>query len=119
MTGTSRLARLPGTGTDVLVDGEGTETVRTASGRFLRLKSPPPGLLDALAGAPGRDEAASAYIDRLTEAMTARERDDAERRWPARRRGVVLLGDGPITDALAEALAELGAEITRHRGGAT
>ncbi|KIH99554.1 hypothetical protein LP52_06660 [Streptomonospora alba] len=117
MTGTSRLARLPGTGTDVLVDGDGTGAVRTPAGRFLRLRFPPPGLLDALAGTAGGEEASSAYADRLTEAMAARERDDAERRWPARRRDVVLLGGGPVLDALAEALGELGADITRHRGG--
>ncbi|MBB4932795.1 hypothetical protein F4561_003615 [Lipingzhangella halophila] len=117
MTGTSRLARLPGTGTDVLIDGDGTGSVRTLAGRFLRLRSPPPGLLDALAGTAGGEEASSAYADRLTEAMAARELDDAERRWPARRRDVVLVGDGPVLDALAEALGELGADITRQRGG--
>ncbi len=117
MTGPPRLARLPGTGTDVLIDGDGTGAVRTASGRFLRLQSPPPGLFDALTGGAG-DEASSAYVDRLTRTMSARERDDAERRWPAHRRDVALVGGGPVTEALAEALAGLGADVTRHPGGA-
>ncbi|GAA4912692.1 hypothetical protein [Streptomonospora salina] len=117
MTETSRLARIPGTGTDVLIDGDGTGSVRTPAGRFLRLQSPPSGLIDTLTGATGGEEASSAYADRLTEVMAARERGDAERRWPAGRRDVVLLGGGPVLDVLAEVLGELGAGITRNRGG--
>ncbi|NYH54828.1 hypothetical protein HNR06_004417 [Nocardiopsis arvandica] len=111
------IARVPGTGAHVIVDSGGTGVVRTSSGRFLRLVSPPPGLLDALAGASDGDGEASAYAEALRARMSALEEEDAQRRWPGPRREVALVGGGPLIDAVADALAGWGAAVTRHTDG--
>ncbi|GAB3213654.1 hypothetical protein ACQEU5_19585 [Marinactinospora thermotolerans] len=118
MTPPPSIARVPGTGAHVLVDGEDTGIVRTSSGRFLRLHSPPPGLPEVLAGASEGDERTSAYAEKLRTEMAAREDDDARRRWPRPRGRVGLVGTGPLVDALAEALAEWNVAVTRHADGA-
>ncbi|MFW5418733.1 hypothetical protein J0910_19145 [Nocardiopsis sp. CNT-189] len=117
------IARVPGSGADALVERDGTGVVRTASGRFLRLQNPPPGLIGALAGAPeagtpAGGEAARAYAERLAAETAEREDGDAERRWPSARRNTALVGRGAVADALADALAGWGAAPARFPGGA-
>ncbi|MCY9783921.1 hypothetical protein KIK06_08450 [Nocardiopsis sp. EMB25] len=112
------IAPVPGTGAHVIVDGGRTDAVRTSSGRFLRLVSPPPRLLDALGGASGGDGEAAEYAAALRATMSAREEEDAQRRWPGPRREVALVGGGPIVDATADALTDWGAAVTRHTDGA-
>ncbi|MGW5877227.1 hypothetical protein ACWFMI_11855 [Nocardiopsis terrae] len=111
------IARVPGTGAHVIVDSGGAGVVRTSSGRFLRLVSPPPGLLDALGGVSGGDGEASAYAETLRVKMSTLEEEDARRRWPSPQREVALVGGGPPLDAVAEALTGWGAVVTRHTGG--
>lgn len=114
MPGKPSLARVPGTGAHVLVDAQGTEVVRVSSGRFLRLQAPPSALLDVLAGIPGGDEGSVAYAERLRSVVASREDEEAQRRWPGMRRGVAVVGEGPIVDSTAEALAGWGVAVTRH-----
>ncbi|WP_116246826.1 hypothetical protein [Nocardiopsis sp. FIRDI 009] len=109
---------VPGTGAHVIVDGGRTDVVRTSSGHFLRLVSPPPGLLDALGGASGGAGEAAEYAAALRARMSAREEEDAQRRWPGPRREVALVGGGPLVDAVADALTDWGASVTRHTDGA-
>ncbi|MDA2811904.1 hypothetical protein O4J56_14770 [Nocardiopsis sp. RSe5-2] len=125
MTTDPLIARVPGTGADALVGHDGTGAVRTSSGRFLRLQNPAPGLVRALTGAPeedaggagegedGGDTGGAAYAHRLAAEMASREADDAERRWPAERRNVALIGHGAPVDALADALDGWGLSATR------
>ncbi len=108
---------MPGTGAHVIVDSGGTGAVRTSSGRFLRLVSPPPGLPDVLGGASHGDPEASAYAETLRARMSAFEEEDAQRRWPGPRREVALVGRGPLIDAVADALTGWGAAVTRHTDG--
>ncbi|WP_017594219.1 hypothetical protein [Nocardiopsis potens] len=113
------IAPVPGSGADVLLQHDGTGFVRTASGRFLRLRNPPPGLTAALSGAPPADGGtAGAYAERLAAETAEREDGDAERRWPAARRNTALVGAGAPADALAEALAGWGAAPARFPGAA-
>ncbi|WP_198664104.1 hypothetical protein [Jiangella endophytica] len=94
----------------MLLEPAGGGVVRTPSGRFLRLQDPPPGLAAALAGGRVDDAAAAEYADLLTAELVAREGRDADRRWPAARRDVCLVGAGETVDALAEALSGWGIE---------
>jgi hypothetical protein len=111
------IARVPGTGAHVIVDSGGSGVVRTSSGRFLSLVSPPPGLLDVLGGASEGDGDAAAYAEMLRARMSALEEEDAQHRWPGPRREVALVGGGPIIDAVADALTGWGAAVTRHTDG--
>ncbi|WP_304454809.1 hypothetical protein [Nocardiopsis sp. YSL2] len=111
------IARVPGTGAHVIVDSADTGVVRTSSGRFLRLVSPPPGLLDVLGGASAGDGEAASYAEALRATMSSHEEEDAQCRWPRPRREVALVGRNPLVDAVAEALADCGARLTRHTDG--
>ncbi|MBV2364170.1 hypothetical protein ACFPZ0_00185 [Streptomonospora nanhaiensis] len=113
MTPEPVVARVPGSGADVLVDHDGTGVVRTSSGTFLRLRHPPAGLVGALSGAPADDPEAGAYAEKLAAQMAAREDADAERRWPSARRGVGLVGHGAPVEALADALTGWGVSPAR------
>ncbi|PDP87351.1 hypothetical protein CQJ94_12815 [Glycomyces fuscus] len=111
------IARVPETGAHVIVDNGGTGVVRTSSGRFLRLVSPPPGLLEVLGGASNGDGDAAAYAEALRARMSAREEEEAQQRWPGPRRGVALVGGGPLVDAVADALTGWGVAVSRHTDG--
>ncbi|WP_017627594.1 hypothetical protein [Nocardiopsis chromatogenes] len=118
MTTDPLIARVPGTGADALIGPDGTGAVRTSSGRFLRLQNPAPGLIGALTGTPDQGTGGTgggesgAYAERLAAEMSAREADDAERRWPSARRDVALVGKGAPVDALADALNGWGLSAT-------
>ncbi|OQO94962.1 hypothetical protein B1813_02535 [Saccharomonospora piscinae] len=111
-------ARVPGTGAEVLIDADGTGLVRTADGRFLRLRSVPPGLPDILRGTRDGGDDVAAYARRLREELLSREEAHAQARWPAARRRVVLLGRGTVVEDLAEALREWGVTPVRHADAA-
>ncbi|GAA1456735.1 hypothetical protein NE857_18015 [Nocardiopsis exhalans] len=108
---------VPGTGAHAIVDSAGTGVVRTSSGRFLRLVSPPDDLPDVLGGASSADGKTAAYAEALRAKVSAREEEDAQHRWPGPRREVALIGTGPLVDAVAEALTGWGAAVTRHTDG--
>ncbi|MDA0565225.1 hypothetical protein LG943_12990 [Streptomonospora sp. S1-112] len=118
MTPEPHVARVPGSGADALVEHDGTGVVRTSAGAFLRLQHPPAGLADALTGAPAGDDESGAYAAKLTAEMAAREAADAERRWPAARRNVGLVGEGALIEALADALTGWGVAPARFPDGA-
>ncbi|MEV2277382.1 hypothetical protein AB0I72_17530 [Nocardiopsis sp. NPDC049922] len=112
------IAPVPGTGAHVIVDGGGTGVVRTSSGHILRLVSPPPGLLDVLRGASSGHGEAAAFTEALRARLSARQEEDAQRRWPGPRREVALVGGGQLVDTVAEALTDWGAAVTRHTDAA-
>ncbi|GAB3474497.1 hypothetical protein [Nocardiopsis coralliicola] len=112
------LARVPGTGAHALMTGADSGVVRSASGRFLQLHSPPPDLPEALRGAAVASEESAAYASRLRSAMAEREHGDAQRRWPAPRRRAAVVGAGPPADAVAETLSTWEVAVERHSDGA-
>ncbi|XKH54528.1 hypothetical protein LG293_12245 [Citricoccus nitrophenolicus] len=110
-----RLAEVPGTGASILVDDTGVGVARTASGRFLRLQSPPPQLIGTLAGTDEGTTRSREHAADLRAELKARQTRDAESRWPAERRRVVLIGTGEVPDDIAAALQQWEVAVTRHR----
>lgn len=111
------LARVPGTGAEVLVRPDGTAVVRTAAGRFLRLQSLPPGLLGVLAQGSDGDDQALEYLNALRVELFSREAGDSEARWPTARKTVDLIGTGAVIDELAHVLSGWGVDAHRYITG--
>ena len=98
-----KLTEVPDTGASILLDHAGAGVARTASGRFLRLQSPPPRLVGTLAGTDEGTTQSREHAADLSAELQAREAADAQIRWPARRRQVVLIGTGEVPDDVAAA----------------
>ncbi|WP_058234296.1 hypothetical protein [Devriesea agamarum] len=112
-------AAIPGTGATALMSEDGKGVVRTASGQFLRLQTPPADLIatltnptDHTATEPEADEPTRAHATRLQHEIAAREIREADNRWPQTRRNVAITGTGDIPEKLAAALLDWG--ITAH-----
>ncbi|GAA1530839.1 MAG: hypothetical protein ACTMKZ_00665 [Brevibacterium aurantiacum] len=110
-----KLTEVPDTGASILLDHAGAGVARTASGRFLRLQSPPPRLVGTLAGTDEGTTQSREHAADLSAELQAREAADAQIRWPARRRQVVLIGTGEVPDDVAAALQQWEVCVTRHR----
>lgn len=57
------------------------------------------------------------YLDRLNDVADARRRDLGAARWPEGRRRIAVVGQDALASALAEALRDAGAEVTRIEPG--
>ena len=120
----SHALTLPGNLGHVYSIADGSFVLRTAAGQFLTIDDPPPGLIAALRapalGIATEIAAESApeittetdFAQRLISEARARHDTAAEARWPASRRGVIVVGEGLIVDAVAQALRDWGCELT-------
>lgn len=104
MLHTPAIVALPGTDAHVLPAPDGSAVLRLSSGRFLRVQEPPPDLLGVLAGESRETDETDEYVQLLQHEIATRETADAETRWPPQQRTVGLVGQGPMIDAIAQAL---------------
>ncbi|WP_217178784.1 hypothetical protein [Streptomyces sp. AC495_CC817] len=116
MTSENRILPLPDTGAHLVTGADGRLRVRLRTGRLTLVDASSAELHDALLR--GQHAGGSDVIRRLTAEVCEREAADTARRWPRARRAVCLLGDGPVLDALGDALAAWGAQVTRRPLGA-
>ncbi|MFB4354277.1 hypothetical protein RAC69_14085 [Microbacterium sp. LS_15] len=109
-----RISPLPSTGAHVVAVDGAPPLLRLRTGHHVALDSPPATLHDELAA----DTAPSGYLRRLVFEVQERERRDDERRWPAARRHVGVVGTGVLAEEIARALEDWGARVTRAASAA-